>query len=82
MVATCLDPTAGLVLLPDSKSALVTERRTGRLLKLAPQQAPVELARLPVNGEADGGLLDVALSPTYAQDGLIYLYLTTATDNR
>ncbi|MGZ4587635.1 MAG: PQQ-dependent sugar dehydrogenase [Mycobacteriaceae bacterium] len=82
MVATCLDPTAGLVLLPDSKSALVTERRTGRLLKVAPQQAPVELARLPVNGEADGGLLDVALSPTYAQDSLIYLYLTTATDNR
>jgi glucose/arabinose dehydrogenase len=82
VVATCLDPTAGLVLLPDGKSALVTERRTGRLLKLAPQQAPVELARLPVNGEADGGLLDVALSPTYAQDGLIYLYLTTATDNR
>ena len=30
----------------------------------------------------DGGLLDLALSPTYLEDGLIYAYVTTATDNR
>ena len=30
----------------------------------------------------DGGLLDLALSPTYAEDNLIYAYITTATDNR
>lgn len=82
MVATCLDSTAGVVVLPGDGAALVAERRTGRLLKVAPKQEPVELARVPVDGGADGGLLDVALSPTYAQDRLIYLYLSTATDNR
>jgi len=30
----------------------------------------------------DGGLLDLAISPSYGQDGLIYAYLTTPTDNR
>ena len=82
MVATCLDPTAGLAVLPGGEAALVAERRTGRLLKVAPQQPPVELARVPVDAGADGGLLGVALSPSYAQDRLIYLYLSTATDNR
>lgn len=82
VVATCLDPTAGLVVLPGDESALVAERRTGRLLKVAPKQPTTEVARVPVDGGADGGLLDVALSPTYAQDRLIYLYLTTPTDNR
>lgn len=82
VVATCLDPTAGVVVLPGDEAALVAERRSGRLLKVAPKQPPVEVARLPVDGAADGGLLDVALSPTYADDRLIYVYLSTATDNR
>lgn len=82
VVATCLDPTAGLTLLPGDAAALVAERRTGRLLKVAPKLAPVEVARLPVDASGGGGLLDVALSPTYAQDRLVYVYLTTATDNR
>jgi glucose/arabinose dehydrogenase len=30
----------------------------------------------------DGGLLDLALSPTFNEDGLIYAYVTTPTDNR
>ena len=30
----------------------------------------------------DGGLLDLALSPTYDEDGLIYAYVTTPADNR
>jgi glucose/arabinose dehydrogenase len=30
----------------------------------------------------DGGLLGLALSPTFAEDGLIYAYVSTATDNR
>jgi glucose/arabinose dehydrogenase len=29
-----------------------------------------------------GGLLDLALSPTYSQDGLVYAYVTTPSDNR
>lgn len=82
VVATCLDPTAGVVVLPGDEAAIVAERRTGRLLKVAPKQPPVELARIPVDAGADGGLLDVALSPSYAEDRLIYLYLSTPTDNR
>jgi glucose/arabinose dehydrogenase len=30
----------------------------------------------------DGGLLDLALSPSYAEDSLIYAYITTPVDNR
>nr|WP_245672769.1 PQQ-dependent sugar dehydrogenase [Aldersonia kunmingensis] len=82
VVATCLDTTGGLVVLPDAASALVTERRTGRLLQVAQGQAPREVASFQVDGSSDGGLLDIALSPTFTEDGLIYAYITTPTDNR
>ncbi|MGO4612547.1 sorbosone dehydrogenase family protein [Nocardia sp. 2YAB30] len=80
VVATCLDTTGGLVILGDG--ALVAERRTGRILKVAPDQQPVEIAELDVDGSTDGGLSDIALSPTYREDGLMYAYITTASDNR
>ena len=35
-----------------------------------------------LNTGGDGGLLGLALSPTFAQDGLLYAYVSTATDNR
>ena len=35
-----------------------------------------------VDTAGDGGLLGLALSPTYLEDGLLYAYLSTATDNR
>lgn len=82
VVATCLDTTGNLVTMPDGGSALVTERRTGRILQVAPDSEPVEIATVPVDGSGDGGLLDVALSPTYAEDRLLYAYITTPTDNR
>lgn len=82
VVATCLDATAGLVALPDGESALVTERRTGRILRVAPGEDPVEIATVPVDGSGDGGLLDVVLSPSYAEDRLLYAYITTGADNR
>ncbi|TLF97892.1 oxidoreductase [Nocardia cyriacigeorgica] len=80
VVATCLDTTGGLVSL--GGSALVTERRTGRILKVVPEQPPVEIARVEVDGSGDGGLTDLALSPTYGEDGLLYAYITTPSDNR
>ena len=82
VVATCLDVTGGLVTMPDGNSALVTERRTGRILQVAPETEPVEVATIPVDGSGDGGLMDVTLSPTFAEDRLLYAYITTATDNR
>ncbi len=80
VVATCLDTTGGLISL--GGTALVAERRTGRILQVAPQQPPVEIARVDVDPAGDGGLSDIALSPTYGEDGLIYAYITTGSDNR
>lgn len=88
VVVSCLDPTGGLTVLPDGQQALVTERLTGRVLKVVnvdPSQTPptpVEVARMDVDATGDGGLTDVALSPSYDEDGLIYAYITTPSDNR
>ncbi|MEV4151366.1 PQQ-dependent sugar dehydrogenase [Nocardia salmonicida] len=86
VVATCLDSGAGLVSL--GSYALVTERRTGRILQVTlvdpsvPQMPPVEIAAVQVDATGDGGLSDIALSPTFWEDGLIYAYVTTPSDNR
>lgn len=82
VVATCLDTTGGIVVLPDGSGALIAERRTGRILRVAPEQPAAEIARIDVDGSSDGGLLDLALSPTFLEDGLIYAYITTGSDNR
>ncbi|WP_280426774.1 PQQ-dependent sugar dehydrogenase [Nocardia carnea] len=80
VVVSCLDTTGGLVEL--GGYALVTERRTGRILKVTPEQPPVEVARVDVDPAGDGGLSDIAISPTYHEDGLLYAYVTTPSDNR
>jgi glucose/arabinose dehydrogenase len=35
-----------------------------------------------LDATGDGGLLALALSPTFSEDGLLYAYVSTATDNR
>ena len=84
VLATHLTAPTGLVLLPDG-SALVGERTTGRILRVQPrpgQPVPVVHTVKGLSTAGDGGLLDLALSPTYSEDGLIYAYITTPTDNR
>ena len=84
VVATKLNQPTGLVVLPDG-TALVGERTTGRILRVqpAPGRPATLVQRLAgVDGSGDGGLMDLAISPTFAEDGLIYAYLSTATDNR
>jgi glucose/arabinose dehydrogenase len=83
VVATDLNVPTGLVVLPDG-TAIVGERETGRLVQVFPDRSPArELMTVPgVDTGGDGGLLGLALSPTYAEDGLIYAYVSTATDNR
>jgi glucose/arabinose dehydrogenase len=73
----------GLAVLPDG-TALVGERTTGRLLIVQPERAPAKpVMRIPgLDGTGDGGLLGLALSPNYDDDGLVYAYMTTRTDNR
>ncbi len=83
VLATDLAVPTGLVLLPDG-TAVVGERETGRLLQVFPDRSPPrELMVVPgVDTSGNGGLLGLALSPSYGEDGLIYAYLSTATDNR
>lgn len=74
----------GLVLMADG-TALVGERTTGRIVKVQPVAGqPVEpvMTLDGLDASGDGGLLDLALSPTYDQDGLVLAYITTAADNR
>jgi len=35
-----------------------------------------------VDGDGEGGLLGIAVAPTYARDQLVYVYYSTAEDNR
>jgi glucose/arabinose dehydrogenase len=84
VVATKLTAPVGLTMLPDN-TALVGERTTGRIVRVQPrpgQPVPTVRTLAGVDGAGDGGLLDLALSPTYDEDSLIYAYLTTRTDNR
>jgi glucose/arabinose dehydrogenase len=84
VVATHLTAPVGLAMLPDG-TALVGERTTGRIVRVQPVAGrPVPKVRTlsGLDASGDGGLLDLAVSPTYAQDNLIYAYITTRTDNR
>ncbi|MFG1610634.1 PQQ-dependent sugar dehydrogenase [Actinoplanes sp. NPDC049265] len=82
VVATGLTVPWGLDFLPDG-SALVAERDSARILRLRPGSAPVAVATVPgVRPSGEGGLLGLAVSPTYADDGYVYVYFTAATDNR
>ncbi|OBG21328.1 hypothetical protein A5765_21905 [Mycolicibacterium celeriflavum] len=78
----CLESTSGLIMLPDSQSALVAERTTGVVKEVSVRAEPKVKTTLPVDGSGDGGLMDIVLSPTYQQDRLMYAYVSTPTDNR
>jgi glucose/arabinose dehydrogenase len=83
VVATNLEVPTGLVVLPDG-TAVVGERETGTLWQVFPDRSP-QKELMTVSGidtAGDGGLLGLALSPSFAEDGLLYAYVSTATDNR
>ena len=81
-VATGLQVPWGMDFLPDG-SALVAQRPTGQVVRVRPGQPPESIVQISdVSPTSEGGLLGLAVSPTYAQDGWIYVYFTTATDNR
>lgn len=83
VIATCLEPISALVMLPGSASVgLAAERTTGRILQVQRQRPNQEVAALAVDPAGDGGLTGLALSPSYAEDELIYAYITTPVDNR
>jgi glucose/arabinose dehydrogenase len=83
VVATCLEPISALVVLPGSAPvALAAERTTGRIVQVQRQRQNQEMTALAVDPAGDGGLTGLALSPSYAEDELIYAYITTPVDNR
>jgi glucose/arabinose dehydrogenase len=85
VIGTCMDTVSAVAALPGDgrdPTALVGERKTGRILRVKMNNDPQVVATVPVDGSTDGGLTGLALSPTYAEDQLIFAYVTTATDNR
>ncbi|MCM3662085.1 PQQ-dependent sugar dehydrogenase [Georgenia satyanarayanai] len=82
VLATGLDVPWGIAFLPDG-TALLTERDTARVLELAAGEEPRELATVPgVAAENETGLLGIAVSPEFTDNGHVFVYLTTETDNR
>jgi glucose/arabinose dehydrogenase len=80
-LATDLEVPWSFAFLPDG-DALVTERDSGRLLRVSPYGEVREVQTLPEGGSGEGGLLGVAVSPDYEEDHYVYAYYTTRRDNR
>lgn len=87
VLARDLEVPWGLAFLPDG-GAVVTERDTARILKVGPEStaaglAVTELRRLSeVKASGDGGLLGIAVSPSYKTDKTLFVYYSTDQDNR
>lgn len=72
----------GVDFLPDGR-AVVTERISGRVLRVGRDGAVTPLGTVPGSvPQGEAGLLGVAVSPDFDTDRTLYLYLTTGTDNR
>jgi glucose/arabinose dehydrogenase len=82
-VATGLEVPWGLAFLPDG-DAVVTERDSAKVLLIGGKDHDVtevgDVGAAAPQGE--GGLLGVAVSPSYSQDHTLYFYLSAPDDNR
>jgi glucose/arabinose dehydrogenase len=83
-IATGLVAPWGLAFLPNG-DAVATERDTAKVLQIS-GEAPYDVTELGTIGEAapqgEGGLLGVAVSPTFDQDRTLFFYVSSADDNR
>jgi glucose/arabinose dehydrogenase len=73
----------GLDFLPDG-AGIMTERDTHDVVRVAPDGTRTVAGTVPnVSGtDGEGGLLGIQVSPTFADDHWLYIFHTTATDNR
>jgi glucose/arabinose dehydrogenase len=81
VIAANLDVPWGFAFLPNG-DALLTERDSGRLLRMDDSGNIQEVQTLPTRGYGEGGALGLAVSPDYERDGYVYAYYTTEEDNR
>jgi Raf kinase inhibitor-like YbhB/YbcL family protein len=72
-----------MAFLPDG-NALVTERDRHELLLVTPSGQKTTIATVPnvVGTNGEGGLLGLAISPTYSTDHQIFMFHTSPSDNR
>jgi glucose/arabinose dehydrogenase len=83
-IAAGLSVPWGIAFLPGG-DALVSERTTGRILRISPDgRRRRVVARVPGvdTSSGEGGLLGLAVSPSYASDRWVYAYFTSGSDNR
>ena len=84
MIASGLNVPWGIAFLPNG-DALVSERATGRIKRI-PKNGGTPRTVKTIPGVAknfgEGGLLGIAVSPTYSRDRLVYAYYTSSRDNR
>ena len=73
----------GLAFLPDG-DALVTTRESGEVFRVSRLGGKTLVGSIPCAGalEGEGGLLGVALSPTFGTDRLAYFYRTFSGENQ
>ncbi|HEX4977033.1 MAG TPA: PQQ-dependent sugar dehydrogenase [Nocardioides sp.] len=73
----------GITFLPDG-TALVSERDTTRVVAVpADGGATREVGRVTIAApQGEAGLLGLAASPDFAEDSLVYAYVSTSEDNR
>lgn len=79
VIATCLEPTSAVVGLPDSAEAILAERDTGQMFVVSDAEAPKPFARID---PSEGAVVSLALSPSYAQDRLVYAVLVSGGETK
>ena len=81
-VARNLSVPWGVDFLPDG-TAIVTERDTRRVLTIDDRGKVTEVGSVQEAApQGEAGLLGVAVSPDFRDDRLVFLYVSTPTDNR
>ena len=81
-VATGLDAPWGTAFLPGG-DALVTQRDDASVLRVSPDGTTRRVAVIPqAEPGGEGGLLGIAVSPGFADDRTVFVYVTTTDDNR
>jgi glucose/arabinose dehydrogenase len=80
-VARGLEAPWGIAFLPDG-TALVTERDTARVFQVGEGEVQQVGSIDQASPTSEGGLLGLAVSPTFAQDSRVFFYVSTDSDNR